>query len=543
LLLETFRRLQRLFKSVAVQRLSGISLRALGIRTRLLLAAEAILLLTIGLIVFLKDAAGSSLELTAYAIGMLILSGMLFFIAASRIIGPLEKLGKAARRILHEDFEDPIEVRGAAEIGILADALRELVRTRRSVALAVEALRSGKLEGEQSASSGPEDALSANLPILRHMAEEIFHMTRRMREGNLRFRCDAAKFQGVYRDLLQSMNQMADAIALPIEEVSSTMQSVAARDLRVRMRCDYGGDFAAMKEAVNAAIAGLEENLLYTVSRAAEVLEGSNQVYYSSQVFATGASEQVSTMEFVTKNLEEMSRRIEQNNACAGQGRELALNTRSISEKGFESMRRLSNAVSLIKDSSDATAKIVKTIDDIAFQTNLLALNASIEAARSGEAGKGFAVVAEEVRSLAMRCADAAHHTAEMVEQSVRNSEAGVEINQETMRNLDEINSHINLLSKVMDEIASTSEEQQKSVADVSLASKRLSKMTQQYVVNSNQSSAASEELSRKAEAMQNRMADFQLSSGRMAADEDSSKDSVRPRVDSKLLEEVIRWD
>jgi methyl-accepting chemotaxis protein len=172
----------------------------------------------------------------------------------------------------------------------------------------------------------------------------------------------------------------------------------------------------------------------------------------------------------------------------------------------------------------------------------LLALNASIEAARSGEAGKGFAVVADEVRSLAMRCADAAHNTAEMVDQSVRNSEAGVEINRKTMKYLDEINSHIDLLSKVMDEIALTSEEQQKSVADVSLAAKQLSKMTQQYVVNSDQSSAASEELSRKAEAMQKRIADFKLSSG-MPADEDSSRDSVQPRVDSKLLEEAIRWD
>src|SRR4029450_8572568 len=107
--------------------------------------------------------------------------------------------------------------------------------------------------------------------------------------------------------------------------------------------------------------------------------------------------------------------------ADSREAREVSETNRTMTAQGVEGMHKLSAAIEKIKASSDATAKVIKTIDEIAFQTNLLALNAAVEAARAGDSGRGFAVVAQEVRILAMRSAQAAKDTAGLIQDSVQN--------------------------------------------------------------------------------------------------------------------------
>ena len=200
-----------------------------------------------------------------------------------------------------------------------------------------------------------------------------------------------------------------------------------------------------------------------------------------------------------------------QNASNAKEARSLSERARATAGKGMESMKRLSEAINRIKSSSDSTAKIVKTIDEIAFQTNLLALNAAVEAARAGDAGKGFAVVAEEVRNLAMRSAEAAKNTSKLIEESAKNAEGGVEINQEVLVNLEEINSQVNKVSEVMAEIASASDQQSQGIDQITTSVQQMSDMTQQNAANSEESAASAAELDNLAHKMQKLVDAFEM--------------------------------
>jgi methyl-accepting chemotaxis protein len=150
-----------------------------------------------------------------------------------------------------------------------------------------------------------------------------------------------------------------------------------------------------------------------TLAAGAEQTAGAaGQVSSASQSLAESASEQAASLEETSSSLEEMSSMTKRNAETAGKVKGLGSEARKASDLGVTDMTALVGAMDAIKTSSADIAKIIKTIDEIAFQTNILALNAAGEAARAGEAGAGFAVVADEVRNLAQRCAQAAKETA-----------------------------------------------------------------------------------------------------------------------------------
>ncbi|MCC6699294.1 MAG: MCP four helix bundle domain-containing protein [Candidatus Hydrogenedentes bacterium] len=233
-----------------------------------------------------------------------------------------------------------------------------------------------------------------------------------------------------------------------------------------------------------------------------QTASAAGQVAQSSQSMAEGASEQASSLEETSASLEEMTSMTKQNADNAAQAKNLAAAANASADKGAQSMAKMSQAIDDIKKSSDETAKIIKTIDEIAFQTNLLALNAAVEAARAGDAGKGFAVVAEEVRNLAQRSAEAARNTSSMIEGSVKNAENGVQISREVAEALNEIAETARKVNSLVAEIAVASNEQSQGIEQVNTAVAQMDVVTQRNAASSEESASAAEELSAQAEEM-----------------------------------------
>ncbi len=233
------------------------------------------------------------------------------------------------------------------------------------------------------------------------------------------------------------------------------------------------------------------------------VSSASSQISRSSQNLAESCSAQSSSIEETSASLEEISSMTRSNADNAQRAQSAARETRQAAEYGASDMEKMSEAMNVLKDSSDSVAKIIKTIDEIAFQTNILALNAAVEAARAGEAGMGFAVVADEVRNLAQRSAKAATETSEIINESVSKTEAGLEVNQRVATRLHEIVSKAREVDEFVSGIAVASKEQSTGVEQVKTSVEHFEEANQTNAAESEENAAASTELNSQSQSLE----------------------------------------
>jgi methyl-accepting chemotaxis protein len=301
----------------------------------------------------------------------------------------------------------------------------------------------------------------------------------------------AERFMHAIEQQVTLNREHAEATATEIQSAVRTAQSGILGGLSFALIAATAISFFITRET-NNVLKQLAEAL---DEGSSQVTSASDQLSCVGQSLAEGASKQAASLEETSASLAEIASMTKRNNEYAANAKQIASQTRQAADLGFKEMHEMSKAMSTIKASSDNIAIIIKTIDEIAFQTNILALNAAVEAARAGEAGKGFAVVAEEVRNLAQRSAAAARETAERIEESICNSDNGVEISKKVEAGLHDILERARRLDEVVAQIATASTEQSQGILQVNQALGEMDKVTQSNAANAEESASAAEEL------------------------------------------------
>lgn len=308
------------------------------------------------------------------------------------------------------------------------------------------------------------------------------------------------------------IGNLMEAFSHMIENIRSqalTTEKIAAGDMTVDVTIKSENDLLGKK--LYELVQNNNEVLSSITAAAEQVASGAKQISDSSISLSEGATEQASSIEQLTASIEEISAQTKHNAENANKANGLAETAKTYAEQGNEQMKEMLKAMQDINDSSSNISKIIKVIDEIASQTNMLALNAAIEAARAGQHGKGFAVVAEEVRILAERSANAAKETTDMIESSIRKSEGGAKIANETAGALTIIVEGVEKVASLVNNIAVSSNEQATGIAQINQGVMQISQVVQTNSATSEEGAAASEELASQAELLKEQVGRFKL--------------------------------
>ncbi len=495
---------------------------------------------------------------------------------SKRIDQPVNQLSVIAEQVANGILDQEITYQGNDEIGVLADAFRELIHSEREKAEAAmliaqgdlnvkfevknekdilgnamlhmkEALRE-KARAAQSIADGNLDThvkIASDKDVLGHamstmvtnlkkshddveraLAEtkknlntahtvvtEVNKVAIQLEEGHLDKRVYVENIDGAYKQLVDGFNRVIDTIITPIHEANEVIQHLGRNDLTLYMTGNYKGDHQKTKIAINKALDSLNDVLTQVNAAINQITDGSRQVSDSGQSVAQGATEQASSLEEISASMTEITSQTKLNAENAENASKTLNETLQAAQDGNKQMELMMQAIEDINQSSSEINKIIKVIDEIAFQTNLLALNAAVEAARAGVHGKGFAVVAEEVRNLAQRSAKAAEETTELIEHSVQKAAKGKEIAGQTKSAFKEITSGIETSSSFAAETAVASKEQLSGLEQTTQALAQIDKVTQMNTANAEESAAAAQQLSAQAAHLKKIISNFKLSS------------------------------
>lgn len=332
-------------------------------------------------------------------------------------------------------------------------------------------------------------------------------------EGDLSSPIPQVKGQDETAVLTRSTAEMITGLNTIISDIGYLLNEMANQNFNVKSahRDTYVGDFQSILMSMRNLKVELSKTIRQIDASAVQVSSASGQVSMGAQSLSQGAVEQASSVEELAATITEISESAKKTSLAAEEAGHFVGQAGAQLGTSVEYVKELNTAMEKISGSSEEIAKIIGTIESIAFQTNILALNAAVEAARAGTSGKGFAVVADEVRNLASKSDQAAKATKELIESSITAVTEGSQVVDKVTESLELTNKYAGNVTTQMDIVVEAVENQTAAIEQVTEGIDQISSVVQTNSATSQESAAASEELSAEADNLKQLVDQFTL--------------------------------
>ncbi|PRD66697.1 methyl-accepting chemotaxis protein [Malikia granosa] len=304
---------------------------------------------------------------------------------------------------------------------------------------------------------------------------------------------------------------IARGITVPLGQAVAVADRIAGGDLGNRIEVKSQDETGQLLRSLDRMQSGLVKTVQSVLASADGVASASSEIAQGNMDLSSRTENQASALEQTSASMEQLGSTVRQNSDNARQANQLAQSASEIAVRGGEVVAQVVDTMKGINDSSRRIADIIGVIDGIAFQTNILALNASVEAARAGEQGRGFAVVAAEVRSLAVRSAEAAKEIKGLITTSVDRVEQGSLQVDQAGATMNEVVAGIKRVTDIMGEISAASAEQSSGVGQVGEAVMQMDQATQQNAALVEEMAAAATSLKDQAQELVQAVSVFKL--------------------------------
>ena len=498
-----------------------------------------------------KKTSSTAMNVTIGAAGLVLLLSVLIGVLIARGFSrPIKRLTQHVKRLALGDTDITLSVYPRKdEIGQMREAIRTITNSIKELESDTSILIGAAKEGDLNVRADVQkhqgiyreivDGINATLDATVAPIKESTEVLSALADGNLDVGV-TGDFKGDYALIKDALNTTCETVRRYIDEVADILEHIARGDMTVNIISEYKGDFTKLKDSINKSIVSFNDVLTEIDTAATQVALGSRQVSDGSQTISQGATEQAAEIDQLTSTITEIASQASQNAHSANNANELVKAFKSDALAGNSQMEKMQKAMEEIKAASESISKIIKVIDDIAFQTNILALNAAVEAARAGIYGKGFAVVASEVRNLAARSAQAAKETTDLIENSIVIVGSGTKIADQTAVALQSIVSGVDKAAELVAQIAVASNEQVIGITQINNSVDEMMRVVQTNSATSQETAAASEELSNQAEMLREMVSDFQLK-GKNEAYIDGGKDLKA--IGAKVQKEIAIKD